>query len=420
MLARFVMVAVLLPATVLGLRAGGSSASGVARPNAATSGYWHTAGDRIVDAAGRTVRIAAVNWFGFDDRYEVPEGLQKRSLDSIASQIKSLGFNAIRLPFSNQAIERDPVVTRHLDANPEMMGLHTLQIMDRVVAAAQRFGLRVILDDARSNAGDGPDLSGLWYTPAYPENAWIHDWRVLATRYRGNPTVIGVDLRNEPHTRGYGPWSIRTYLTQGATWGPYRGVEQPRTDWRLAAERAGRAIQAVNPHLLIIVEGIQQYPDPKQPGGVDSSWWGSMVSPAVTYPVRLPVAHQLVYSPHEYGPFKHSMRYFTKVSTYTSLVSTWQRHWGSLMTARGGTPILLGEFGTCSQARCARDSSRGSQGLWFQYLMQFLKTHPQVGWAFWALDGTDARGRDLKNDLLRADWKTIRQPEVMNALKGVE
>ena len=63
-------------------------------------------------------------------------------------------------------------------------------------------------------------------------------WGVLAKRYAKMPQVIGADLKNEPHG--------------SATW----GTGGP-TDWKRAAQRAGNAVLAHNPHLLIIVEGIE-------------------------------------------------------------------------------------------------------------------------------------------------------------------
>src|ERR1019366_7705869 len=42
--------------------------------------------------------------------------------------------------------------------------------------------------------------SGYWHTSAYSSQSWVNDWVTLAKRYAGNPTVIGFDLRNEPHT----------------------------------------------------------------------------------------------------------------------------------------------------------------------------------------------------------------------------
>jgi endoglucanase len=315
------------------------------------------------------------------------------------------------------------VVNQYLDANPDLKGLHLLDLMDRIVAAAGRHGLRVLLDDGRSSVGTQPEPNGLWYTPRFPESAWIHDWETLVTRYLGNPTVVGVDLRNEPHTGPPGPWSVNTYLHQGATWGPYRGIEDPKTDWHLAAERGGNAVLAINPHLLVFVEGIQQYPDPTWPGGVESYWWGGVLQPARENPVVLSVAHQLVYSPHEYGPLKWQMPFFGPKMSYASQSRVWETHWGFL-EQRGfpqRAPIVIGEFGTCgSSMKCIADTVPGSQGFWFSVLIQYLHHHPEIGWAFWALNGTSHLGDPLKDYVLRPDWKTVQFHGLIDTLRDVE
>ena len=385
--------------------------------------YWHTSGNRIVDSLGRPVRIAAVNWAGMQGAQYVPAGLDRESLDTIVTRIRDLGFNTIRLPFSNQLAEQNPVVSAGLDANPDLKGLHALDVMDRIVASAGRAGLRVILEDHRSSVGADPEENGLWYTPQYPESAWIHDWQTLAARYKGDPTVVGVDLRNEPHTAPPGPWSVKTYLHQGATWGPYHGIENRATDWRLAAERGGDAVLGVNPHLLVFVEGLQQYPDPSQPYGVDSYWWGGIFQPARKYPVVLSVPHQLVYSPHEYGPLKWNMPFFGPHMSYRTQFAVWEKHWGFLEQPSypQRAPIFIGEFGTCGQSpRCVNDTAPGSQGFWFQLLMRFLKTHPEVGWSFWAVNGSNPEGSPQANYILRQNWRTVRLPTLIDTLRDVE
>ena len=235
--------------------------------------------------------------------------------------------------------------------------------------------------------------------------------------------MIGVDLRNEPHTGPPGPWSLRTYLHQGVTWGPYRGVENPKTDWRLAAERGGNAVLRINPHLLIFVEGVQQYPDLTQPGGLDSYWWGGILGPALTYPVKLSVPNQLVYSPHEYGPMKYNMPFFGQHMSYKSMSAIWQKHWGYLL--RPGThvaaPVFLGEFGTCGQSQtCVSDTKPGSQGLWFSFLMRYLRSHPEVGWSFWALNGANPQGQPQPNYIFRPDWRSLRLHQLVDAFRDVE
>jgi endoglucanase len=386
-----------------------------------SAGYWHTSGDRIVDADGRPVRIAAVNWFGMENLFFVPAGLDRQPLDDILTRVRDLGFNTIRLPFSNEMVEANPVVIHGLGANPGLRGLHALAILDRIVAAAGRHGLRLILEDARSGAGIYPQGNGLWYTKRYPERSWLQDWVRLAKRYQGDPTVVGVDLRDEPHTGPPGPWTVKAYLQQGSTWGPYRGVDNPATDWRLAAERGGNAVLSINPRLLIFVEGLQLYPDPVQPGGVDSYWWGGILTPGGAYPVRLAVPHQLVYSPHEYGPYKWSMPFYGKGMTYARLAGVWDRHWGFLLRpVPSPAPIFIGEFGTCGQAACVDSSVPGSTGLWFRFFLRYLRTHPQIGWAFWALNGTTRLGHPCPNYILKTDWRTVRLDALLKALRSIE
>src|SRR4029079_12715287 len=198
-------------------------------PSTATvSGYFHTAGSQLLDANNQPVRIAGVNWFGFETSNYAPHGLWARGYKSMMDQMKQLGFNTIRLPFSSQLFDAGSTPNGiDFSKNPDLQGLNGLQVMDKIVDYAGQIGLRILLDHHRSSAGNSANESGLWYTSAYPESRWISDWTMLASRYAGNPTVIGADLHNEPH----GP----------ATWG-----DGGSNDWRLAAERAGNAILAVN------------------------------------------------------------------------------------------------------------------------------------------------------------------------------
>jgi endoglucanase len=228
-----------------------------------------------VDANGQEVRITGVNWFGLETNNFAPHGLWARSLTDMLDQVVALGFNTIRLPYSNQLF--DPTSRPNgidYQKNPSLQGLTGPQIMDTVIGEAGKRGLKVILDRHRPTADA---QSELWYTDRVPEERWLQDWLMLAQKYRGEGTVIGADLHNEPR----GP----------ATWGD----GNPRTDWRLAAERAGNAILAVNPDWLIIVEGIERVGD-------DWYWWGGNLASAGSAPVQLSIPGQLVYSAHDYGP----------------------------------------------------------------------------------------------------------------------
>lgn len=394
---------------------------------AAPPGYWHTSGTEIVDSQGQMVRIAGVTWYGMETSYWVPAGLDYQAYTAIMQTVRSLGYNTIRLPISNEMVESNPIVTTHVNANPQFKGLHALQVLDAIVRYAQQIGLKIILDDHLSHAERPKTVNyleePLWYAPGYPESAWIHDWVTLARRYKGNSAVIGFDLRNEPHSIGPGAWNLDAYLHRGATWGPYHGVDNPKTDWRLAAERAGNAVLAVNPHLLILVEGVMLYPDPSQPGGVDNGWWGWNFSMVKTYPVTLDVPHQLVYSPHDWGPWKWEMPWFHTM-TYASLEAVWHARWSYLLdhpTAPYAAPVLLGEFGTCTNnPQCLNDVRPGNQAQWFHLLLQFLKDHPQVGWDFYALNGTNANDHAANNGLLSPQWNNVANEDLQNDLASIQ
>ena len=75
-----------------------------------------------------------------------------------------------------------------------------MQDLQKIVTYAGEVGLKVILDDHRSEAGESAEANGLWYTSTYSSQDWVNDWVTLAKMFAGNPTVVGFDLRNEPHT----------------------------------------------------------------------------------------------------------------------------------------------------------------------------------------------------------------------------
>ena len=350
-------------------------AMGTSTPaSAAGTGYWHTSGNKILDANNQAVRIAGINWFGFETANYAPHGLWTRDYRSMLDQIKSLGYNTIRLPYSNDVLTPGRVpngIAFDNGKNADLQGLTSLQVMDKIVAYAGQIGLRIILDRHRPDANG---QSELWYTGSVSEQRWIDDWKVLATRYAGNPTVIGADLHNEPH--GTACW----------------GCGDTTTDWRLAAERAGNAILGVNSNWLIFVEGIERV-------GSDSYWWGGNLSAAGTYPVRLNVANRLVYSAHDYPSSIYAQSWFSAPNYPNNLPGVWDSHWGYLHK-NNVAPVLLGEFGTKLQST--------SDTQWLDTLVAYLGPPASVGtngfhWTFWSWNPNSGDTGGILND----DWTTI-------------
>ena len=351
----------------------------------AGAGFWHTNGNQILDANNVPVRIAGINWYGFETTAKVAHGLYAQDYHDIIDTIKNLGYTTIRLPFSNDVVE-NPIQSTHIGwangveaTNLDLRGLDSLQVMDKIIDYAGQLGLKVILDNHRSDAGNSAQENGLWYTAAYPHRAWLDDWALMARRYAGNPTVVGYDLRNEPHTPADTPYE------DGATW----GTGDKATDWRLAAEEAGNLILSINPDALILVEGIGQTPNAS--GGMDATWWGGDLALAGQYPVRLSVPGRLVYSPHDYGPRLYRQTWFNAGTTQASLEAVWDMFWGYLHR-EAIAPIMVGEFGTTNSADEISSTTPGSQGQWFSAMISYLRKNPSMGWTYWALNGNDDFG----------------------------
>jgi endoglucanase len=197
---------------------------------------------------------------------------------------------------------------------------------------------------------------------------------MLAQRYRGNPTVIGADLHNEPHG--------------AATWGD----GNPQTDWRLAAERAGNAILAANPDWLIVVEGIENYHG-------HLYWWGGNLEGAKQYPVRLSQPDKLVYSAHDYGPDLYPQYWFNTPDFASNLPSIWRRYWAYLQQ-EGLAPVILGEFG-------GRSVGTDAGGQWQRTLAAYI-AQQGISYMYWSWT---PNAQDT-GSLLENDWKTVDRSKV--------
>jgi endoglucanase len=359
----------------------GASSETVARLTAASAtngtgtGYWHAVGSQLVDADGNPVRSTGVNWFGLETSNNTFHGLWTRSYQSMIDQMVELGYNTIRVPYSNDILRAETTANSiDFSKNPDLQGLSPLQILDKVIGYAGSKGMRVILDRHRP---DSSGQSALWYTASVPESTWINDWKTLAARYQGNSTVIGADLHNEPHNDGG---------STGSCW----GCGDTARDWRLAAERAGNAILAVNPNWLIVVEGVDCVSG-------QCGWWGGNLSAAAQYPVRLSDPSKLVYSAHEYATSVFHQSWFDASSFPANLPALWDSWWGYLIKQKT-TPVLIGEFG--STLADPKDAT------WMKSLLSYLGTGP-TGSSFtywsWNPDSGDTGG------ILNDDWTTVNQ-----------
>ncbi len=356
------------------------------------TGFLSTAGNQIVDGGGKPVKIAAVNWFGMETSNFAPHGLWTASYKTMMDQMVQQGFNAIRLPFSDQLFDANSKPNGiDFSKNPDLQGLTGLQIMDKIVAYAGQKGLKIILDHHRSSAGNGPNGNGLWYDSAYSEQKMISNWTMLAQRYANNPTVIGADLNNEPHG--------------AATWG-----DGSANDWAAAATRIGNAIGAANPNWLIMVEGIESYQG-------SSTWWGGNLMGVKDHPITLAVPNKLIYSPHDYPATVYAQSWFSASDYPNNLPAVWDKYWGYIYKD-GTAPVLLGEFGSKLQTT--------SDQQWMAKLTAYLDEASANGglavgagklgpsWAYWSWNPNSGD----TGGILKDDWTTIDTVKV-NAINPI-
>ena len=369
------------------------------------NGGWTTSGTKILTPSGAQYIISGINWYGFETPDYVAHGLWSYDITAILSMVKAYGYNTLRLPYSNQMWESDPVPQNDVGCT-SCAGLHARDVLALIINDAGAMGLHVILDDHRSEAGESAEQSGLWYTSAYPESSWITDWVNVQrwvhglTQTQGStdtvpvnylasdglPIVLGYDLRNEPHVQG-------TYVneyTSGSSWGSGDGINPAVTpnpnpfaptcvststclDWRLAAERVGDTLLGdaashgwSNP--LLFVEGVSAYPTAsgtQAAGPYNGTWWGGDLqgvngnadnagAPVVfnaggtDSSLGTAVNHQIVYSAHEYGPTLFQQSWFNSSTCYqsgcssSSLVDVWTSNWAYLATPNGINPSWPG------------------------------------------------------------------------------
>ncbi|MEU0544023.1 cellulase family glycosylhydrolase [Nocardia sp. NPDC005978] len=376
---------------------------------AALRGPLSTVGRYIVDANGQRVKLKSGNWHGSsgtwqgngsdeedannfaqENGHRAPLGLDRVPMGQLIADFRALGFNSIRLPFSNEMIG-DARPVRGLTANPGLNGLTPLEVFDRAVAALTDAGLAVILNNHTTAtrwccAVDGSER---WNSGQSTEK-WIEDWAFLAARYRSNSGVVGADLRNE----------VRRDTLDNPNWGL-----GDKHDWAAAAERAGNRILAdANPNLLIMIEGINWSGIP-----TDLTWHDRpILKPLKDLSATLVRSHKLVYAAHFYGYIgpKHTgasgwgethdarFRELARGELFAAMdalagyaATTPDRHFTA--------PVWISEFGIGKDAT-AQDRA------WFANMVDFL-IERDLDFAYWPVVGFQHGDQGNQWGLVRYD-----------------
>lgn len=366
-------------------------------PNSVYGDDWLTTdGDKILDMNGNEVWLTGVSWFGYNTGTNIFDGCWSVSMREALESIADHGFNLLRIPISAELLLnwRDgvyPSANFNTSTNPELVGMNSLQIFEYALQICEENGLKVMLDIHSSKTDAMGHNAPLWYTDDFSANSYFEAVEWMANRWGQNDTIVAYDLKNEPH--GAGNDAVR------AVW---NDTNNP-SNWKAAAERAGNIILDVNPHALIVIEGIQIYPKDISSNNFISmneddyynSWWGGNLRAVKDYPIDFGSKErnkQVVYSPHDYGPAVYQQPWFYEGFTYQTLMDDyWYDAWLYIDDTKTA-PILIGEWGGFMS---------GDNLTWMTYLRQLIAEY-HLNHTFWCFNANSGDTGGLVLD----DFKT--------------
>lgn len=311
--------------------------------------YLTTEGNKIVDQNGVEVWITGINWFGYNTGTNIFDGVWACNMEQALESIANRGFNLLRVPISSELILQwkegiYPEANYNQAYNSELIGMNSLEILDYAVSVCSENGIKIMFDIHSAQTDAMGHMTNLWYTDRISAEQFYESLQFLATHYLHDDTVIAIDLKNEPHGK---PHEV------GAIW---NDSEDPN-NWKHVAETAGNLVLDINPHLLILIEGIEIYPKDLSKNADYSSedsadyhfcWWGGNLRGVRDYPIDFGTRErnaQIIYSPHDYGPDVYQQPWFSGEFTYESLQEDcWNDNW-LYIHREEIAPLLIGEWG---------------------------------------------------------------------------
>ncbi len=370
--------------------------------------WLHCEGSRIYDMNGNEVWLTGANWFGLNCNEAVPHYLWSADMDDVLKEIADRGINIIRFPISTELIlswmsgkpnpvesfsaNNDPAFTINADCcNADGTKKNSMEIFDILMSKCKKYGIKAFIDIHSPHTDNSGHNYNLWYgmkgktCGVVTTQDWIDSLVWLADKYKNDDTLLAYDLKNEPH--GKGPEGSAAAKWDGST---------DENNWAYAATKCADAILEVNPHALILIEGVEQsmsgvkegdywgMPDRvvMHEGDIPSpyigAWWGGNFRGARDYPIKPEHGtSQIVYSPHDYGPSVYAQTWFEKDFTEKTLLDDyWYDTW-AYINAENIAPELIGEWGGHMDG--------GKNQKWMELLRDYMiKNH--INHTFWCLN----------------------------------
>jgi endoglucanase len=321
---------------------------------------------------GAELKLFGLNWFGLETPNHVLHGLWTgRPLADFLADIKTKGFNALRLPVSPETINPGFAITGGPGVGEDfaaLSGKDGRAALEYALAKAQAAGVFVVIGFHTCNPAQlGAGLPGSPIACAgYGLDRWLADLKTLATLSKTYTNVVGIDLTNEPHL---------------LTWSTWAGL----------ASQGGQAVLSINPSITIWVEGVA---NASSSGGFAANWGGNLFEARAISGIP---ADRLVFSPHTYGPSVAVLNYFSDANYPNNMPAIWDTLFGHLVGQ--GFTVIPGEFGGHYVT-----SSTASQNdkLWQDSFVTYLISKGTTSTFYWCLNPNSGDTGGVLGD----DWRT--------------
>lgn len=385
--------------------------------------WLHAEGSRLYDSEGHEVWLTGANWFGFNCTENCAHGLYAADVDDFLNNVSNHGINLIRMPISTELLvswmEGKPLDVSSVNAgndppyfvvNPDFVLedgktlKNSIEIFDVIMQKMKKYGLKVMVDvhsPASHNSGHNYNLwyyessaadadnmaTGFYSSEQITWDMWKDSITWLADKYSNDDTIIGYDLKNEPHgKRGYSGSSCPSDI---AKWDD----STDQNNWAYSATECANSVLSVNPNALIFIEGVEQYPKTEKGYTYDTpdiwqasadvspwygAWWGGNLRGVKDYPIEPDSGtSQIVYSPHDYGPSVYNQTWFDKdFTTQTLLDDYWYDTW-AYINDQEIAPLLIGEWGGHMDG--------GDNEKWMTLLRDYMINN-HINHTFWGLN----------------------------------
>lgn len=360
----------------------------------------HAEGSRLYDMNGNEVWLTGANWFGYNCTECALHYLWSGDIDDMVCSIADHGINVLRIPVSTELLynwmignpdpmqsvnpNNDPYYPFNIDLiNPDGSVMNSMESFDVLLAKCKKYGVKVFIDIHSPESNNSGHNYGLWYGKSFTgrdgkevtvtTEIWAETLAWTAEHYKNDDTLIGFDLKNEPHST-YGGAPV------DAIWD---NSDAPN-NWKKAAEYCADEILSKNPNALILIEGVQGY------NGYNA-WWGGNLRGVRDYPVTPESGtSQIIYSPHDYGPIVSDQPWFNKDFTEQTLLDDyWYDTW-SYLVEEDIAPLLIGEWGGRLDG--------GDNEKWLNLLRDYMiKNH--INHTFWCLNDDSGDTGGLWKDI---------------------